>query len=371
MKQLALALCSTVVAGGLAFVAWQWLKPSTPYQSIRIDPDVEPEQVAEGREPYVVDPVVGFRAPRSATFKIKMMALDATELETVERRSNNLGFVREDDLVGELPGPRVLVVGDSHTLGVVDTDDNLGPVLERDLREHDGLGDALVLNAGCGYYSLYQYVLRARTLVEPIRPDVVVVVVFAGNDFLDLENQRYPHLDDALIERPPAESPPPQTTSARQEWLQLPQDDAVKFYMDSAFWQGLNQAAYLHRHPDRRDSIRSKASRCVELMDELSEHHDFEVVWALLPSVDLIFPQHLRTASEVAGTVVDSGVQREMFEWFAHELERKEAKFVDLRPAFERDGRLSLYAVDFHIWREGHRLVAEGVAPLVRDALQR
>lgn len=274
-----------------------------------------------------------------------------------------MGFIRSDDLPETLTGPRIVVLGDSHIMGVVATEDNVGPVLERLLRADSATPDALVLNAGCSFYSLYQYVLRARTLVAKFTPSVLLVVVFLGNDFLDLERQLWPYLTDALTESGGNPNPPPERTSARREALALPDD----YRMQYAFWQGLNQAAYLHWNPARVPFIHRKTQRCLELFAELAEAQGVKLLFALLPSIDLIFPDRLVTASEPVREVIESGVQSDLYTWFAAELTRRNLEFVDLVPVFRADGHLDLYAVDCHIWRRGHRLLAESV----REPIQR
>lgn len=353
---------ATALALLIAYFVWPYVRPIATGQQLSLDASVEDEELIPGKS-YVFDPVVGFRGPRGFVAEITMAAFDALLVEPVVRHSNNLGFIREDDLQLPLQVPCVGVLGDSHTMGIVPTADNVGPVLERTLRALAPETDALVLNAGCGHYSLYQYVLRARTLLDQVQPAAILVIVFLGNDFLELEDPGRPHLNDALVESPTMEDPPPEQTSARRSQLAIPKD----FRLESAFWQGLNQASYFHHNPERVPHVRSKARRTLELMRALATENDFEVVYALLPSLDLTFPDRLKTASAPIAEVIEGGAQQAMYEWFRAQLDEMGEAYVDLTADFRADGKLDLYAVDCHIWKRGHQLVAErAAAPLLR-----
>ena len=255
----------------------------------------------------------------------------------------------------ELPGPpRLLLVGDSHLMGVVDNADNAADVLERSLRARAGLERAAVLNASCGYYSLYQDVLRARTLLDELAPRLLVIAVFLGNDFLELEDVGRPHLDDDGRERPTDAAPPPETTSARRRHLGLAGDDLL-------FWQGLNQACYFELRPERFEPVLAKAKRCIELCEDLARGRELQVVFALVPSYDLVFPDRAAEKNEQVAKVVRAGWNGRVRDRFRALLDERGITVVDLVEGFRRDGRDELYASDYHIGVEGHRQLAEAL----------
>ncbi|MCA8949338.1 MAG: SGNH/GDSL hydrolase family protein [Planctomycetes bacterium] len=322
------------------------------------------EQIWNGQVGFAVDPEVGFKTARSVSVRFRMGPLGG-DAEALVRSSNNHGFIAEEDYGEVIPPPRVVVLGDSHTMGVVATADNIGPVLQRALRAQPGLERATVMNAGTGPYSLYQYLLRARQLLPHYRPQALVVVVFLGNDFLNLEDTARPHLDDALRELPAVAEPPPETTTARMRELALP--GAAR----EAFWQGLDQALYLGKHPERREPILQKAEYVVQGLSQLASEHDCQLVVVALPSFDLVFPERASLASARAAEVVQSATQNRMHDDFLALLRRRGIDHVDLLPVFQRDGRLELYAGDFHIWKPGHRAIADAVLPRLRSLLSR
>jgi hypothetical protein len=321
----------------------------------RAVPLIDPEPEKSWRSRYSVgDPVVGWRARRSVVSRHRGAPLGGQPVRHV-RVHNNLGLIRSDDLT-ELPeGRRVLLVGDSHLMGVVSNHENAADVLEQLARETSGRADWFVFNASCGNYSLYQYVLRARTLMERLKPDTLLVVIFAGNDLLELEDVQRPHIDDRGAERPAASEPVPETMTRRLLTLGLTQDQ------QGLFWQGLNQATYLRDYPQRQRPMLSKMRRSLELLVELASHHEVTLLVAVLPSFDLIFPDRVAAMSEPLQRLMARNVNVNLYASLVSTLYELGIPTVDLRNQFrvaERDG---LYADDYHIYVGGHRVVAEAL----------
>jgi hypothetical protein len=82
------------------------------------------------------------------------------------------------------PALRILVTGDSHTDGVCNNSESFTNLLEAELSAAHP-GEAIeALNAGKGAYSFYNYLGVLERLL-PLRPDVFVVAVYGGNDFVE------------------------------------------------------------------------------------------------------------------------------------------------------------------------------------------
>jgi hypothetical protein len=100
-------------------------------------------------------------------------------------RTNSVGMRRDSEPSASAPTLRVLVVGDSHVDGICNNSENLCAIAEAELEsEHPG-ATVEVLNGARGGHSLWNYlgvIERHRSL----KPDVVVVTVFGGNDFTDV-----------------------------------------------------------------------------------------------------------------------------------------------------------------------------------------
>lgn len=342
-----------------------WRSLSAPRSTVHVltKPDAAPETTWNGQESYVVDPVAGLRVRRSSTFQMPMVALDNSDVQQVVKRRDAHGFLRNGELPASTSRPAVLVIGDSHVDGVVSTEDNFTTLLEQ--ASERSATPFYCLNAGCGYYSLWQHVLRACDLMPQYRPRVVVLVVFLGNDFLDLDNPTVPHLDDQLRERPAGERSSPETTSARLAEFALPEP------YGQLFWQGLNQALLVHRQPERLAVWMRKAEHAISTMARAAAGHGSDVVWALLPSFDLVFPDQARSLGKLADEVGTALVQRRIRDQFVRLLQANHARAVDFEPAFRAEGKTHLYAIDFHVYRAGHRLMAEVLQPVLAELLAR
>jgi hypothetical protein len=356
-----LAGAATLLAAGAAFGVWRACGGPRRV-TVESDPSATDEVTWNGQQPYVVDAVAGLRCRRLSTVRHPMTGLDLSDPqpEITKHRDAN-AFLRDTALPVPLDRPAVLVVGDSHVDGVVSTPDNFTSLLEA--ASASSATPYYCLNAGCGLYSLWQDVLRARDLLANWRPRVVVIVVFLGNDFLDLDNPKVPHLDDELHELPGAELHEPETTSERKDALGLQHPHT------ELFRQGLNQALLAQREPARIARWMHKAGHAVAAMERAAAEHDARVLWALLPSCDLVFPEHAKSLSPLAAEVVASGAQRRVRDAFAAVLAAQNARVVDLEPAFRTDGSLALYALDYHIYRRGHRAVFEALAPAIAELL--
>ena len=104
----------------------------------------------------------------------------------IVNKTNNLGFRKDvDTKINKASGvTRILVTGDSQIDGVVDNNESFPNVLEDKLNSEINPAKFEVLNGGVGYYGpdhylgfLYRYLF--------LKPDVYIVVIYTGNDFLD------------------------------------------------------------------------------------------------------------------------------------------------------------------------------------------
>jgi len=320
----------------------------------------DPDAPSPRGDAYASDPVLGVRPRRNLEQRFVIHPLHSPpsggERDRVVRRTDNLGLVRSEDVTTLATGPRALLVGDSHLMGVVSNADNAADLLERRLRAEGRVG-AAVYNASCGFYSLYQEVLRLRSLAETLKPDLFIVVCFLGNDFVELEDAGSPHLDDALVERPADPSPPPETTSERMRWLALPEE--------MLFWQGMNQAAYFHLHPERFEPVCAKAKRCLELLRDLANGRGARAQLVLLPGYDLVFSQRVAALGDAARQAVATDANGRLRTFVQQAAAELGIATVDVLDAFQADGREDLYATDYHVFLRGHALLAERMAPAV------
>lgn len=102
-------------------------------------------------------------------------------------KTNSLGFRGEE--IGEKTRPRIIVYGDSNVHARFSPDDETYPVvLEQQLRK-DGL-DMQVINAGMTGAGPDQSLLRLQDHFDKVQPDIVIIHIFADNDYGDLIKNR-------------------------------------------------------------------------------------------------------------------------------------------------------------------------------------
>lgn len=100
-------------------------------------------------------------------------------------RTNSVGMRRDSEPSTSPPSLRVLVVGDSHVDGICNNSENLCAIAEARLEsEHPG-ATVEVLNGARGGHSPWNY-LGVIEKHLALKPDVVVVTFFGGNDFTDV-----------------------------------------------------------------------------------------------------------------------------------------------------------------------------------------
>lgn len=124
------------------------------------------------------DPVLGYRMKPGARthFKTSEFAADIA--------INADGF-RDDEELGPKPPDerRILLLGDSLVLSVqVAFDQTFGQLLEQRLNSGGSNRRYRVVNAGVQGYGPIEEQLFFRSIVDRVRPDLVIVVVFVGND---------------------------------------------------------------------------------------------------------------------------------------------------------------------------------------------
>jgi len=99
---------------------------------------------------------------------------------------NNLGFREDADTAREkdINTYRILVTGDSHIDGVVSNAESFPNRLETLLNSSGRRMVFEVINGGTGYYGPYNYAGFLKKFLY-LKPDMFIVVIYSGNDFLD------------------------------------------------------------------------------------------------------------------------------------------------------------------------------------------
>jgi len=272
-----------------------------------------------------------------------------------EIRINDYGMREDEDIALEQPPARIIVLGDSHVSGVVPNCESMPNVLEARLAQDFGAGVVDVLNAGCGAYNVYNYVGSLDRLAH-LRPDVVIVVLYGGNDFYSTAKlQRY------FERRGPWSGTRIPTGQRRDAWDESSQIRA----------QESNQLRYFHDNPEdvevavatTRDAIEYMRMRCEEISSTL--------VVAYLPPAMAAQPTLYSTEIELTRVALGpeaSDVQ--LSDRIADDVLAYAAAqgvpVVDLRPRFRADPRPMFWFKDYHINTDAHAVAAEELLPLAR-----
>jgi GDSL-like Lipase/Acylhydrolase family len=331
------------------------------------------------------DPLVGHVHRPNAAMTIKRPDHPAG---TIEMRTNNLGLRSDHDTAPVKPPGRyrILVLGDSHTEGYCFNRETYPAILEALLRKRFPERDIEVLNAGVAYYSPQQDYLHAMQLLS-LRPDLIVVGLYAGNDLLDqvrdAANVSIPLLIDWWYLMLWQNS---QLFRSLQGVFQKIQDRtdarpaeyaaALKRGSDvngPAVWQALNQALYFHYFPAEMPAAEIRVQRALAALKRLCEG-SCEVLAFVIPAKVSAEWDADATTLESLGRLMglDPDALR-LDALVAIDFARlaREAGLPALSLATPCPTTECYYKSDYHLNPDGNRLAASGLATWIAGTMQR
>lgn len=127
---------------------------------------------------FTVDPLAGYRLQPGARVRFATSEFD-TEIAI------NRSGVRDDEELGpkQPEERRIAILGDSLVLSVqVPFEQTFGELLERRLNARQSRYRYRVINAGVQGYGPVEELFFFRSVVLPLRPDIVIDTLFVGND---------------------------------------------------------------------------------------------------------------------------------------------------------------------------------------------
>jgi len=266
----------------------------------------------------------------------------------------NGAAIRKDVEVRDVPPDlRVLVCGDSHTAGLVPNSESYANVLEELLAESDPARSFEVLNAGIGGTSMYDYLGVLEFLEPELRPQVLVVGFYGGNDFLG--GMRMYHYFYRL---PPPESGPRGGSALT----------AVGSVGPVA--QSIAQVAFFLDNPDDLPHARAFVDTLTVEIARRCEESGIHPVFMYIPPANSAQPDLYAAMFAEPLAALDitwedlSSTDRLAAQWLAF-LEYRGFDHVDLTPIFRASREPCFWFTDLHINTHGHRLAAEALLPLV------
>lgn len=271
------------------------------------------------------------------------------------RTNTNAEGCREDHELSARPRDvRVLVAGDSHTFGVCDDAETLTERLEAGLAARRPQLTTEVLNAAMGGYSFVNY-LGTWFRFREFRPQVFLVVVFAGNDFADFLQLTLHFTGNPW---PPNEA----ERYARRAALLESHPEAMA--------QGLNSIENARAWPAERErTVRDAIDLCGE-MERCARAGGAKLVIAFLPSPFLLRWPEDRPPGEDAVRKLEfqpADFQREADQGarFLAGVRAAGIEVVDLTSTLAAETVPPFWRKDLHLSTRGHELVAEALLPVV------
>lgn len=268
-------------------------------------------------------------------------------------RTNSLGLRDDDEPSATRPDLRVVVLGDSHTAGFCNNRESFAQLAEAALAAKRPGKSVEVLNGAVPGYT-FQHHLGALERLLPLEPDVAVIVIYGGNDFVEaLGHHHKAHGTargdlGALQKRlEPAQELDPELVA--QALLSVEQ-----FKLDPAQLDVALQAA--------RDVTTEIAVTC--------QRHGIVPLFVYLPStLEVEFPRRRErfeaALAALGAKEADVQVLAKLADPTLAFLRSFGVATLDLRPALAAAQGKLFWDEDFHLALDGHAVVARELAALI------
>ncbi len=265
---------------------------------------------------------------------------------SITTRTNDLGF-REDAATPENKSGRfrILVTGDSQVDGVVNNRESFPNRLEEFLNARVGSGVFEVINGGVGYYSPQNYAGFLEKYLYLV-PDVYVVVIYAGNDYLGALKHEVRGERLRIPPRPPG---------------YLEQLEKVR--APGPVSQALNQIYFFKNYPELRVQALDLTKRELQRIAASCKADRIRLVVLLLPTkLDVEYetdgPRLDGAVATLGLTPEDLAVNRRLTEKLNEWLEGNEIEHLDLFSCPKQSDALYFWTQDHHLSSAGHEWVA-------------
>ncbi|QDU67919.1 SGNH/GDSL hydrolase family protein [Engelhardtia mirabilis] len=385
-NRFALALASSLAAVLVVAIAYQFVRPE-PGEAVGVGEPVveeggvpawiqpilaEPDEsqrpalvprlpegvklsILEGREEVLVtDPWVYFRRPENRSRVLHWREHPDGEFV---RATGVAGLRLTGPLPAQRPEPLIVLTGDSHMDGVCAEDETAAAVLEANLALRPGVEAVRVLNAGVGQYTFPHYLAVAWRYLE-LAPDVLVVVVFGGNDFGAIDS----------VEAELAGEPEPVRPAGYDQHIQR----VVKTKLagrrgGASLWQALNQVYLFEVQPELETRSVERSLVYLEEIDRMARARGTRFIAAYLPPMHDVREEFSRNlyASLFKELEIDESAlasSNRVADAMLAGLEARGIETVDARPTLrEWPGHL-YWVADEHLNTVGHRLLGELLA---------
>lgn len=266
---------------------------------------------------------------------------------STQRRTNNLGFREDDDIVAKQKNEyRILVTGDSHTDGVLKLNtESFINIWEEKLNTSDSTQYYNCINGGVGYYTFRNYHGFLKKYAY-LKPDVFLINVFAGNDFREA----------AMFED--------NRTSVSNVYKSLRMRFRRKFQSEAQqkipYTQGLEQTLYFESFPSEKERTMSISQKYLLQIKELCQKENIQLIVTLLPSkldVNSSFKKEIQTLHELDDEAMKCN--QELTQTLIEFLQNQQIEYFDLKPLLQSATEKVYWDQDLHINPKAHEMIAE------------
>jgi lysophospholipase L1-like esterase len=264
--------------------------------------------------------------------------------------TNNLGFRKDSNtrIEKKVNTIRVLVTGDSHTDGVIYNSESFSNQLEKKFNNKN-IGNFDFLNAGAGYYGPQNY-LGVLKRYQNLNPNVFIVTVYTGNDFLDAirieaENNR-------LIV-------PERNDNYYSDLWEI--DEKYPGFTG----QLMNQIKFFKTFPKYKSKAVSISAKNISLIKNICDTNGIQLYVVLLPTkVDIESKFDSTRIKEVQDILnfseKDMEINQLLTQQLIQHLKKNSISFLNLSDYWVDKQMEELYwKKDYHINNKGHKRIAD------------
>ncbi|QHI38118.1 hypothetical protein IMCC3317_35040 [Kordia antarctica] len=266
---------------------------------------------------------------------------------STERRTNNLGFREDVDIVEKQPNEyRILVTGDSHTDGVLKHNtESFINIWEEKLNASDSIFQYNCMNGGSGFYTFRNYHGFLKKYTD-LKPEVFLINVFTGNDFREA----------AIFE----DDRTSVSNVYKSVWMRFRRKFQSSDQKAIPYNQGLEQTLFFESFPAEKERTMQLAQQYLLKIQEICKQENIRLIVTLLPSkldVNPTFRKEVQTLHNLDDATMN--INQELSKKLADFLSKENIEFFDLKPALQNATEKVYWDQDLHINENAHRIIGE------------
>lgn len=301
---------------------------------------------------------------------------------TAKTTTNNLGYREENpiNLIKKSGTKRVVFIGDSFTFGQgVKTADAFPNITEIQLNQM--IKNVETINAGIIGVGAEWYYLTLKEKITPLKPDIVVVGLYLGNDLSDIDYFKWTELDQNGLPKKitteyefiDADGSRRLTTTPLRYRIPFLRDSHLVIFVANKFLGSSpsgntediafsGSPCYLN--PECNDSAgqEKKIEQLVVGVKKIAKQHNFRLVIVLIPW-ELQLKRELLQRSGI-NIFVTKERRYLLSNRIEKMLQNNDIMTLNLLPVFDTysGNKKIIYPIDRHWTKEGHKIAGEAIA---------